>query len=209
MINQLINEFRRNNEDRKLLIFYTVVALPILMLAQLPKKHVILNEFVAMIIIGIIMYIHICRKIKLKVFSKDILNIFKNIASYIDKKENRYKKIVINFLKKNNIYAKTKINFIIENIRQRKEPKLKRDWLTFILTAILTILVAASSSGEIDFKVFENLFIQIFSIVFIGVILYFLVLHGIRNIYKMTFSEESTLNLLDDILSDIYLEIKK
>lgn len=209
MINKLINEFRRNNEDKKLFIFYTLIALPILMLAQLSKKYIILNEFIAIIIIGIIMYIHICRKIKIKVFSKDILKIFTNISMYIQRKENGYKKFVIDYLKTNNSYTKSKIIFIIEDIRQRKEPKLKRDWLTFSLTVLLTILVAATSGGKIDFKIFESLVIQMLAIVVVGIVLYFLLLYGIRDIYKTTFSKESTLNLLDNILSDIYLEMKK
>ncbi len=155
------------------------------------------------------MYIHICKKIKIKILSKDIFNILKNIFNYIEYKDNGYKEFVINYLKKNNVYTKTKLLFIIENIRERKEPKIKRDWLTFALTAILTILVAAMSNGKIDFKIFENLSIQILSIVIICLMLYFLILHGIRDIYKTTFSKESTLNLLDNILSDIYLEMKK
>lgn len=209
MINQLIIEFRKNNEDKKLFIFYTIVSLPILLIVQIFKKYLFIKEIIAMLVIGIIMYIHICRKIKIRIFSKDIFYIFKNVFTYIEYKDNGYKLFVINYLKKHNIYTKTRVLFIIDNIRARKEPKLKRDWLTFILTAILTILVAAMSNGRIDFKIFENLTIQILSIVIICLILYFLVLHGIRDIYKTTFSKQSTLDLLDNILSDIYLEMKK
>lgn len=209
MINQLIIEFRKNNEDKKLFLFYTIVSLPILLIVQVSKKYLIIKEIMAMLLIGVIMYIHICRKIKIKIFSKDIFFIFKNVFNYIEYKDNGYKTFVINYLKKNSIYTKTKILFIIENIRERKEPKIKRDWLTFTLTVVLTILVAAMSNGKIDFKIFENLTVQITSIVIICLILYFLILHGIRDIYKTTFSKQSTLDLLDNILSDIYLEMKK
>lgn len=209
MINQLIIEFRKNNEDKKLFIFYTIVSLPILLIVQISKKYLFIKEIIAMLVIGIIMYIHICRKIKIRIFSKDIFSIFKNVFNYIEYKDNGYKMFVINYLKKHDVYTKAKVLFIIENIRERKEPKLKRDWLTFILTAILTILVAAMSNGKIDFKIFENLTVQIVSIVIVGLILYFLILHGIRDIYKTTFSKQSTLDLLDNILSDIYLEMKK
>lgn len=209
MINQLIIEFRKNNEDKKLFIFYTIVSLPILLIVQISKKYLFIKEIIAMLLIGIIMYIHICRKIKVRIFSKDIFYIFKNVLNYIEYKDDGYKNFVINYLKKHDVYTKTKVLFIIENIRERKEPKLKRDWLTFILTAILMILVAAMSNGKIDFKIFENLTVQIVSIVMVGLILYFLILHGIRDIYKTTFSKQSTLDLLDNILSDIYLEMKK
>lgn len=209
MINQLIIKFRKNNEDKKLFIFYTIVSLPILLIVQISKKYLFIKEIIAMLLIGIIMYIHICRKIKVRIFSKNIFYIFKNVLNYIEYKDDGYKNFVINYLKKHDVYTKTKVLFIIENIRERKEPKLKRDWLTFILTAILTILVAAMSNGKIDFKIFENLTIQIVSIVIVGLILYFLILHGIRDIYKTTFSKQSTLDLLDNILSDIYLEMKK
>lgn len=54
MINQLIIEFRKNNEDKKLFIFYTMVSLPILLIVQISKKYLIIKEIIAMLLIGII-----------------------------------------------------------------------------------------------------------------------------------------------------------
>lgn len=209
MINQLILEFRRNNEDKKLFTFYTLVTIPIIFIVQISKNYLIIKIVIAMLLIGLTIYLYICKKIKIKIFSKNIFFIFKNVSTYIEHKNNSYRIFIINYLKRNNIYNKSKILFIIESIRGRKEPKISRDWLTFALTVVLTILVAAISNGKIDFKIFENLVIQIMAIVIICLTFYFLVLHGIKDIYKTTFSKQSTLELLDDILSDIYLEIEK
>lgn len=209
MVNQLILEFRKNNEDKKLFIFYTKASLTILLLAQAFTKYLIIKEIIAMLLIIIVMYIYICRKIKIKFFSKDIFSISKNVFNYTEYKNNGYKNFIINYLKKNNLYTKSKILFIIESIRERKNPKLTRDWITFILTVVLTLLVAAMSNGRIDYKIFENFIVQIIAIGIICLTYYIFLFHGLMNIYKITFSKQSTLNLLDDILSDIYLEMRK
>lgn len=70
MVNQLILEFRKNNEDKKLFIFYTKASLTILLLAQAFTKYLIIKEIIAMLLIIIVMYIYICRKIKIKFFLK-------------------------------------------------------------------------------------------------------------------------------------------
>lgn len=209
MVNQLILEFRKNNEDKKLFIFYTKASLTILLLAQAFTKYLIIKEIIAMLLIIIVMYIYICRKIKIKFFSKDIFSISKNVFNYTEYKNNEYKNFIINYLKRNNLYTKSKILFIIESIRERKNPKLTRDWITFILTVVLTLLVAAMSNGRIDYKIFENFIVQIIAIGIICLTYYIFLFHSLMNIYKITFSKQSTLNLLDDILSDIYLEMRK
>ena len=67
MINQLILEFRRNNEDKKLFTFYTLVTIPIIFIVQISKNYLIIKIVIAMLLIGLTIYLYICKKIKLKI----------------------------------------------------------------------------------------------------------------------------------------------
>ena len=96
MINQLILEFRRNNEDKKLFTFYTLVTIPIIFIVQISKNYLIIKTVIAMLLIGLTIYLYICKKIKIKIFSKNIFFIFKNVSTYIEHKNNSYRIFIIN-----------------------------------------------------------------------------------------------------------------
>lgn len=209
MINKMVSDFNKVNEDRKLFIFYTCIALPILFIAQAIKFPLFLNYGLALIIIGFIMYIHVCKRIKVKFFSKQIFMAFTNIFNYIEYKDSFHKKYVINYLKKRECYTKTKILFIINYLQSRKEPKLKRDWLTLVLTIVLTILIASFNNGKVDYEIFKTIFAQYVSVIIILVILYFSILYSIKWIYNGAFSNKSSTEFLESILTDLYLEMKR
>lgn len=209
MINKMVNDFNKVNEDRKMFTFYTCVALPILLFVPMIKLPLFLNYGLALIIIGIIMYIHVCEKITVKFFSKKIFQVFTNIFNYIDYKDLFHKKYMIEYLKERECYTKTKILFIINYLQARKEPKLKRDWLTLVLTIVLTILIASFNDGKVNYEIFKNIFAQYVLVIVILAVLYFSVLYSIKWLYNGSFSNKSSAEYVESILTDLYLEMKK
>ena len=59
MINQLILEFRRNNEDKKLFTFYTLVTIPIIFIVQISKNYLVIKCFKAVHKTKLHFFIHI------------------------------------------------------------------------------------------------------------------------------------------------------
>lgn len=210
MVDQLINIYKQNNLERKMFLVYLKnAAIPIILYFILSFYFdlwiVLLIYFIFLLLIELIgIYNFMFKEIKTN-YPKENLNyknFIGNICKYADHEMNSGLINIKAFLKSKKIYNKSKILFLINSVRSRKRNKFQRDWFSLFVNASLVIIVGVIGKDNINFDL-------------LNVIIYFIVLVTILYVaYKLIiwFYEKlidvDSLDKIDNILSDIYLNLK-
>lgn len=210
MVDQLINIYKKNNLERKMFFVYLKKAIiPIIIYFILSFYFdlwvVLLIYFVCLLLVELIgIYDFMFKEIKTN-YTKENLNyknFIDNICKYADHEMNSGLINIKAFLKSKKIYNKSKILFLINSVRSRKRNKFQRDWFSLFVNASLVIIVGVIGKDNINFDL-------------LNVIIYFIVLVTILYVaYKLIiwFYEKlidvDSLDKIDNILSDIYLNLK-
>ena len=176
MIKDLLIEFDKNNEEKKITKLYIMCGLPIMsiLLIFFPPE---ISFTIFSIIIIVLLYLYMYFKIENKI-SKSIFHFIKNIKSYNKYSYESNQTHTIDFLKNNNIYNKESILFIIDNLKPRKKTKIKRDWISILITPY-----------------------------FLSTIIIFITIESLKWIFRSTFQIEISIDSLEEILIDEYLKL--
>lgn len=204
MIKKLIIEFDKNNENKKIVKFYIKFGIPILAVSQIFfPTGISISIFI--IIIAVLLYFYMYLKTQEKI-SKKILYVKKNVVEYIKYNANTNRTWVINFLKYNKIYNKESIRFIIDTLKSQKKIKIKRDWISLIISISLAFMTSSIKDGYIDFNNLFRLISQTIPYI-ITTIVIFITIKSLIWIIKSTIQVEACIEQLEEILTDIYLKL--
>lgn len=204
MVKELIIEFDKNNEEKRIMKYYIQWGIPTLIILQIIFP-IYISIILFSIIICFLLYIYIYR-IKHKKISKEIINVKKNIIEYTKYNITANRTWAISFLKNNNLYNKESILFIIDNLRSKKKTKIQRDWISIMLSISIAFVTASIKESSIDFNILLYLIIQIVPYI-IMVFILFVTLKSLIWMFKTTFQVEASIETLEEILTDIYLEL--
>lgn len=204
MIKDLLIEFDKNNEEKKITKLYIMCGLPIMsiLLIFFPPE---ISFTIFSIIIIVLLYLYMYFKIENKI-SKSIFHFIKNIKSYNKYSYESNQTHTIDFLKNNNIYNKESILFIIDNLKPRKKTKIKRDWISILISLFITLISISINEGVIDIEQLINIITQI-TPYFLSTIIIFITIESLKWIFRSTFQIEISIDSLEEILIDEYLKL--